>query len=105
MAIARRSCRLAEAATPVGGTIRNIAEARRIETGRPPIDSVEPREGIPWPTAKPALGNSLADRVATWPAIELAAGDSATALRAEALATERPVELAEQTGWEAERIA
>jgi len=73
-------------------------------TAPPRIDSAARRGATRWRTAKPALANSLADRVATWQAIELAEGDSVTALPVEALGTGRAVALAERTGWAEELI-
>jgi len=62
--IVRPPCRLAEAAS--GNTIRNIAAAHRIATGRPQTDSGVRRAVTRWPSAKRVPGSSLAGRAAIW---------------------------------------
>jgi len=64
--IARQLCRPADAAT--GSTIPHTAVERRIEIAQPPTALAAQRVVIRSLIARQAPGNSLGDRVATWPA-------------------------------------
>jgi hypothetical protein len=62
---------LAEAAEiPIGGTIRNIAAARPIVTGRPQRGLEALREATRLLTVRPVLNSRLAVKAAIWPATE-----------------------------------
>jgi len=52
-----------------GSTIRYIAAAHRIETGRPRTGSGARRAAILLPTARRVRGSKSAARAAIWPAI------------------------------------
>jgi hypothetical protein len=79
---ARRINQLAAAATareiPTGSTIRNIAAARRIGTELRRTGSAARHVETPYPTVRLVPGNKLADKAATYQAIELAVQVSAT---------------------------
>jgi hypothetical protein len=66
--------------TPVGGTIRNIAAARHIATGRPQTGLAAPREATRLLTVRLVPDNSLAGKAAIWRVIGPATDGWATAL-------------------------
>lgn len=74
-----------------GSTIRNIAVVLRIATGQLRTGSGARRAVILLPIARPAPGNSLADRAAIWLAIAAEELASAIELEVGALATGRGV--------------
>jgi len=97
--------RLYRLVATAGSTIRSIAAAPRIETGRPRTGLAVRRAETPCPIARLAPGSNLAARGAIWPAIGLAVVASATGPVA-ASAIVLPEEPAPATGLSgADRIA